>query len=198
MQVDASWELGSWDSCIGRVKVGFATLRLDTGFLLPKIIPSELVFLIAMVDPKMPEVGDVVSIESENSQYKFKLTGVLGMGTCGKVFRAVDINSSRLSEVAIKFSAVTQKDCGPKRWASMVGEASATFFIGCPTLVPVLDWGKLEGRIWMTMPVYDGSLTSLLRSLPKGQKVLADVILGVALDTAMALKHLHEQGKAHM
>lgn len=145
------------------------------------------------------EFGKEFSIQGSR-EYEIVVNRVLGVGGNAIVVSASDIGGvSGHSTIALKFSRKTEAEAELEAWISLVAESKLSFFEGCESLVPVLDSGKLNGRLWIMLPEYMGTVSDVCKSYKKaGLLVPEDFILGAAVDGATALQHMHAQGLAHL
>ncbi|MBI3723224.1 tetratricopeptide repeat protein [bacterium] len=122
---------------------------------------------------------------------KYVITGELGRGGMGVVYRALDTALRR--EVAIKM-ILDPTRAGPELLKRFEAEASATARLRHPGIVSVHEVGFHEGRPFLVMELIQGeSLEALLRREPMAPRRAAEVIREVAL----ALAHAHASGVVH-
>lgn len=126
--------------------------------------------------------------------HRFKITGVIGKGAMGKVYRAVQMPLNR--PVALK---VLDSSRGPGREQSFVQrflvEAALTAKLSHPNTVRVLDYGVTpEGLFYLAMEHLDGE--TLERVLLRGPLPWRRV-LSIGQQTARALREAHGLGVVH-
>ena len=122
---------------------------------------------------------------------KYKITGMLGEGGMGVVYRAEDSGLGR--EVALKLLPAEMAD-NPKRLERFRREAKAVAAINHPNIVTIHSIESTETTHFMTMELVEGE--SLDRMIPPGGMPLAKVF-DIAIPLADALASAHERGIVH-
>lgn len=122
---------------------------------------------------------------------RFELLRLVGAGGMGLVFLARDPANGQ--KVAIKFlkPALHQH---PQVIARFRGEASRLQRLAHSQLVPVLEVSSDEQKPYFVMPYFERSLAG---EIVRGQPMLADRVMSVALDMARALAHIHSRNLVH-
>ncbi|MCV7082520.1 serine/threonine protein kinase [Mycolicibacterium insubricum] len=122
---------------------------------------------------------------------RYRLRGTLGTGGMGQVYRAYDTALGR--EVALKvLHARAATD--PVFEERFRREARIAAALNEPHIVPIFDSGEIDNRLFISMPLIDGTdLGTLLRegALPPEQAVSLLEQAAAALDAA------HEAGLEH-
>ena len=122
---------------------------------------------------------------------RYRLRGTLGTGGMGQVYRAYDTALGR--EVALKvLHARAATD--PVFEERFRREARIAAGLNEPHIVPIFDSGEIDNRLFISMPLIDGTdLGTLLRdgALPPEQAVSLLEQAAAALDAA------HEAGLEH-
>jgi TolB-like protein/Tfp pilus assembly protein PilF len=122
---------------------------------------------------------------------KYKITGMLGEGGMGVVYRAEDSELDR--EVALKLLPAEMAD-NPKRLERFRREAKAVAAINHPNIVTIHSIESIETTHFLTMELVEGE--SLDHIIPPGGMPLAKVF-EIAVPLADALASAHEQGIVH-
>ena len=122
---------------------------------------------------------------------RYKITGMLGEGGMGVVYRAEDSELGR--EVALKLLPAEMAD-NPKRLERFRREAKAVAAINHPNIVTIHSIESTEHTHFLTMELVEGE--SLDRMIPPGGLPLAKVF-DIAIPLADALSSAHEQGIVH-
>jgi serine/threonine protein kinase/tetratricopeptide (TPR) repeat protein len=122
---------------------------------------------------------------------KYTITGMLGEGGMGVVYRAEDSELGR--EVALKLLPAEMAD-NPKRLERFRREAKAVAAINHPNIVTIHSIESTESTHFMTMELVEGD--SLDRMIPPGGMPLAKVF-DIAIPLADALSSAHERGIVH-
>jgi TolB-like protein/Tfp pilus assembly protein PilF len=122
---------------------------------------------------------------------KFKITGMLGEGGMGVVYRAEDSELGRA--VALKLLPAEMAD-NPKRLERFRREAKAVAAINHPNIVTIHSIESTDATHFLTMELVEGE--SLDHIIPPGGMPLAKVF-DIAIPLADALSSAHEQGIVH-
>ena len=122
---------------------------------------------------------------------RYKITGMLGEGGMGVVYRAEDSELGR--EVALKLLPAEMAD-NPKRLERFRREAKAVAAINHPNIVTIHSIESVETTHFLTMELVEGE--SLARLIPPGGMPLAKVF-DIAIPLADALSSAHERGIVH-
>jgi serine/threonine protein kinase len=122
----------------------------------------------------------------------YRIDGVLGKGGMSVMYRATDIRLGR--KVALKVIAEHLTE-DPEFRERFVDEARNTSAIDHANVVPLYDFGEVDGLLYIAMRLVDGSdLASLIKDGPLApERALA--LLG---QVAEALDNLHERGLVHL
>ena len=122
---------------------------------------------------------------------RYTVEGVLGHGATSTVYRARDIRTDR--PVAIK---VLRRELAEALGADrFLREIKLTLSLHHPRILPVLDSGQCDGRLYFVAPFMDGG-TLRQRLEREHQLPLADAIQ-ITITIADALAHAHVQGFIH-
>ncbi|MGH3761996.1 serine/threonine-protein kinase [Actinophytocola sp.] len=122
----------------------------------------------------------------------YRIDGVLGKGGMSVMYKATDIRLGR--KVALKVIAEHLTE-DPEFRERFVDEARNTSAIDHANVVPLYDFGEVDGLLYIAMRLVDGSdLASLIKDGPlTPERALA--LLG---QVAEALDNLHERGLVHL
>ncbi|NUT96184.1 MAG: protein kinase, partial [Saccharothrix sp.] len=120
----------------------------------------------------------------------YRILGMLGQGGMGVVYRAHDTVHDRV--VALKKLPASVAD--PEFRARFQREARLAASLSHPNIVPVHDFGEIDGQLYLDMLLVDG--TDLRRMM--GQDLVdQDRALAVLRQVARALDAAHEAGLVH-
>ncbi len=123
-------------------------------------------------------------------QERYEITGELGRGGMGVVFKATDPLLRR--EVAIKM--VPPAALSAEAEARFEREAQTVAQLDHPALVPIHDLGRHEGALFIVMPLVRGdTLAALIR---RGRLPVAEV-LEIGIQVARGLAYSHARGVVH-
>ncbi|OLR89836.1 serine/threonine-protein kinase [Actinokineospora bangkokensis] len=122
----------------------------------------------------------------------YRIDGVLGKGGMSVMYRATDVRLGR--RVALKVIAEHLTE-DPEFRERFVDEARNTSAIDHANVVPLYDFGEVDGLLYIAMRLVDGSdMASLIKEGPmRPQRAL-----GLLSQVAEALDNLHERGLVHL
>jgi serine/threonine protein kinase len=122
----------------------------------------------------------------------YRIDGVLGKGGMSVMYRATDIRLGR--KVALKVIAEHLTE-DPEFRERFVDEARNTSAIDHANVVPLYDFGEVDGLLYIAMRLVDGSdLASLIKDGP----LQPDRAISLLSQVAEALDNLHERGLVHL
>jgi serine/threonine-protein kinase len=122
----------------------------------------------------------------------YRIDGVLGKGGMSVMYKATDIRLGR--KVALKVIAEHLTE-DPEFRERFVDEARNTSAIDHANVVPLYDFGEVDGLLYIAMRLVDGSdLASLIKDGP----LVPDRALALLNQVAEALDNLHERGLVHL
>ncbi|TDV40803.1 serine/threonine-protein kinase [Actinophytocola oryzae] len=122
----------------------------------------------------------------------YRIDGVLGKGGMSVMYRATDIRLGR--KVALKVIAEHLTE-DPEFRERFVDEARNTSAIDHANVVPLYDFGEVDGLLYIAMRLVDGSdLASLIKDGP----LAPERALALLSQVAEALDNLHERGLVHL
>ncbi|HEU5471710.1 MAG TPA: serine/threonine-protein kinase [Actinophytocola sp.] len=122
----------------------------------------------------------------------YRIDGVLGKGGMSVMYRATDIRLGR--KVALKVIAEHLTE-DPEFRERFVDEARNTSAIDHANVVPLYDFGEVDGLLYIAMRLVDGSD---LASLIKGGPLAPARALALLGQVAEALDNLHDRGLVHL
>ena len=122
---------------------------------------------------------------------RYRLESLLGRGGMGEVWRAVDTHKNR--PVAIKVLGSWLN--GDPRFAERFRRESALAArLNSPHIIPIHDFGEIDGRLFIDMPLIDGvDLAQLLEQGPLGPSRAVAIVT----QAARALAAAHRAGLVH-
>jgi serine/threonine protein kinase len=122
----------------------------------------------------------------------YRIDGVLGKGGMSVMYRATDVRLGR--KVALKVIA-EHLTADPEFRERFVDEARNTSAIDHANVVPLYDFGEVDGLLYIAMRLVDGSdMASLISDGPLSpQRTLA-----LLAQVAEALDNLHDRGLVHL
>lgn len=122
----------------------------------------------------------------------YRIDGVLGKGGMSVMYRATDIRLGR--KVALKVIAEHLTE-DPEFRERFVDEARNTSAIDHANVVPLYDFGEVDGLLYIAMRLVDGSD---LASLVKDGPLSAERTVALLSQVAEALDNLHDRGLVHL
>jgi serine/threonine protein kinase len=146
----------------------------------------------ALVSAGGPTIEDRTPPLAEGARLgRYRVTGLLGRGAMGEVYRAEDVELGR----ALALKVLNAELVGDRiSRARFVREARVLCRLQHPSVGVVFDVGEMEGRPFIVMELHDGE--SLARVLEAGPLPLGEA-LRVAREIAGALAAIHEAGVVH-
>jgi serine/threonine-protein kinase len=125
----------------------------------------------------------------------FRVIRLLGRGGMGIVYLARD--EARDADIAVKVlrPAVAAALAVSDTRERFLREIRVGSRVSHPSLVPVLESGESDGRLWFTMPYVDGP--TLRERLNAERRLGVADAMRVGRQMSDALAHLHEQGIVH-
>jgi WD40 repeat protein len=122
----------------------------------------------------------------------YRLDGLLGRGGMGEVHRAFDTGRGR--EVALKLLPESLSSDEDFR-ARFRREAQTTATLRDPHVIPIHDFGELDGRLYLDMRLVDGP--DLATVLTRDRALPVDRAVTVVEQVAGALDAAHDDGLIH-
>lgn len=126
---------------------------------------------------------------------KYRIVDMLGKGGMGEVYEAFDTEKNRT--VALKILAAQHADDDQFR-ARFLRESHAAAILQEPHVVPIHDWGEIDGNLYIDMRLIQGAtLHELIKTQPLEPQRAVSIIqqIGAALDAAHAERLLHRDVK---
>jgi serine/threonine-protein kinase len=183
------------------------SVYLDAACGSDRSLRSEIESLLAVLERQSAEPGylevpaaarfaSVWNEETDQTRFEaaigehFRIEGEAGRGGMAVVYRARDLRTDRV--VALKVLRATASAAGAARFRREITLAAG---LAHPHILPLLDSGECDGRLWYTMPLVAGeSLGTLTRrersvSIARAVRILSEI--------AEALRWAHERGVVH-
>jgi serine/threonine protein kinase len=122
---------------------------------------------------------------------RYRLTELLGRGGMGEVWRAYDTLIDRVVALKMLLPHYSQDADFEKRFRR---EARAAARLNDPHIVPIYDFGEIDGSLYVTMRLIEGEdLQNLLDNGPLGAERAVHIIEQIA----SALNDAHQVGLVH-
>lgn len=122
---------------------------------------------------------------------KYRITALLGKGGMGEVYEAYDTQKHRT--VALKILADDHARDDRFR-ARFLRESHAAAIVEDPHIVPIHDWGEIDGKHYIDMRLVRGET---LDELARAQPLEPARAVGIIQQVAEALDAAHAQGLVH-
>jgi serine/threonine-protein kinase len=122
---------------------------------------------------------------------RYRLVELLGRGGMGEVWRTYDTGTDRIVAIKLLPPHFSDNEEFKQRFRR---EAQAAAKLDTPHVIPIYDYGEIEGRLYVCMRLIEGrDLQSVLADGPLEPPRAVRIIEGVAL----ALHAAHEVGLLH-
>jgi serine/threonine protein kinase len=122
---------------------------------------------------------------------RYRLIELLGRGGMGEVWRAHDTDTDRIVAIKVLPAHFSDNEEFQKRFRR---EAHAAAGLNSPHVVPIHNYGEIDGRLYVDMRLIEGrDLQAVLTEGPLEPKRAVRIIEGVAL----ALHAAHQIGLVH-
>jgi serine/threonine-protein kinase len=122
---------------------------------------------------------------------RYRLVELLGRGGMGEVWRAYDTGTDRIVAIKLLPAHFSDNEEFKRRFRR---EAHAAAKLNTPHVIPIYDWGEIDGRLYVCMRLIEGrDLQSVLAEGPLEPSRAVRIIEGIAL----ALHAAHEGGLLH-
>jgi serine/threonine-protein kinase len=128
---------------------------------------------------------------------KYNITKLLGKGGMGEVYEAHDTDKNRTVALKILADALSNDDTFRRRFQR---ESHAAAVLQEPHVIPIHDWGEIDGRLYIDMRLVHGrTLDQLIAKGPMEPSRAVAILgqVGSALDAAHAEGLLHRDIKPH-
>jgi serine/threonine protein kinase len=136
--------------------------------------------------------GDVVATASAGSTFgKYQLKRLLGRGGMGEVYEAYDTSKDRTVALKILNEALAHDEEFRTRFQR---ESRAAAMLDEPHVIPIHDWGEIEGNLYIDMRLVRGE--NLHDMLKRGPLEPARAV-AIIRQIAAALDAAHAQGLIH-
>jgi serine/threonine-protein kinase len=128
---------------------------------------------------------------------KYKITSLLGKGGMGEVYEAYDTEKNRPVALKILADEFSHDATFRKRFQR---ESQAAAVLQEPHVIPIHDWGEIDGRLYIDMRLVHGqTLDELIAKGPLEPSRAVAIIgqIAAALDAAHAKGLMHRDIKPH-
>ncbi|MBA3908189.1 MAG: serine/threonine protein kinase, partial [Pseudonocardiales bacterium] len=123
---------------------------------------------------------------------QYRIEGLIGSGGMGEVYRAYDTRRDR--EVALKLLPIALSD-DPEYQRRFQRESYAVARLREPHVVPIHDYGEIDGRLFIDMRLVDGP--SLAAAIADGGPMAPARAVNLISQVAEALDAAHTDGVVH-
>jgi serine/threonine-protein kinase len=123
---------------------------------------------------------------------RYRLDGLIGRGGMGEVHRAYDLDRDR--EVALKLMP-HHMGVDPAFRARFEAEARIAARMRNPHVIPIHDYGEIDGRLFIDMRLVDG--VDLKTRVERERRLAPEAAVGIAAQIASALDAAHRAGLVH-
>lgn len=154
--------------------------------------PSDAALSLSMMKPWEVEATSLLA-EPTGFAPGFKLTGLIGSGAAGLVFRAHQKTLGR--DVALKTINIMSRGGGSKGESRIQREAQAIARLQHPNVVAAYDSGFHHGRFWISMEFVEGE--TLADFIEREAPVSEPVAWSIIRQASAALDHARQIGIIH-
>ena len=123
---------------------------------------------------------------------QYRIEGIIGSGGMGEVYRAYDTRRDR--EVALKLLPTALSD-DPEYQRRFQRESYAVARLREPHVIPIHDYGEIDGRLFIDMRLVDGPNLGAL--IERGGPLSPERAVGLVSQIAEALDAAHADGVVH-
>src|SRR5215472_13079055 len=121
----------------------------------------------------------------------YRLTRLLGRGSFGDVYLGEHLHDNTLAAVKVLQARLTSEDL-----KEFINEASTTFRLKHPHIVPLLDFGiGADDALFLVMAYAPGG--TLRQRYPKGTRLPLDTVVSYLNQAASALHYAHDRKLIH-
>ena len=156
------------------------------------MLPSDAVLSLSMMKPWEVEAALLLA-DPTGFAPGFRLTGLIGSGAAGLVFRAHQTTLAR--DVALKTINMMSGSGGVKGESRIQREAQAIARLQHPNIVAAYDSGFYRGRFWISMEFIEGE--TLADFIDREAPVSESVVLNIIRQASSALDHARQLGIIH-
>jgi serine/threonine-protein kinase len=128
---------------------------------------------------------------------KYNITKLLGRGGMGEVYEAYDTDKNRTVALKILADGLSNDATFRERFQR---ESHAAAVLQEPHVIPIHDWGEIDGRLYIDMRLVHGqTLDELIATAPLEPSRAVAIVgqVGAALDAAHAEGLMHRDIKPH-
>lgn len=122
----------------------------------------------------------------------YRITGTLGRGGMGSVYRAINEETAEPAAVKILSSSLADDPDFRQRFEA---EIETLRKLRHPNIVRLFGFGEEEGRLFYAMELVEGS--TLQQELQNGRRFDWREVGRIGLDMCRALRHAHDRGVIH-
>jgi serine/threonine-protein kinase len=122
---------------------------------------------------------------------KYQLNALLGKGGMGEVYEAYDTDMGRTVALKILPDQYAQDD---RYRARFLRESHAAAILQEPHVVPIHDWGEIDGNLYIDMRLVRGQT---LHDLIKQGAMIPERAVSIIEQIAAALDAAHDEGLIH-
>jgi WD40 repeat protein len=121
----------------------------------------------------------------------YELLEEIGHGGMGVIYRARDLSVSRIVALKMILAGPFASERALKRFQA---EAETAAQLDHPNIVPVYEFGRVEGRLFLAMKLVEGcDLVKHLDAVPMDARTAAELIAAIA----RAIHYAHQRGILH-
>ncbi|WP_116808286.1 protein kinase domain-containing protein [Steroidobacter cummioxidans] len=150
--------------------------------------------------PMRPSPVPPPGLTSDVLRDRYELTSILGRGSTGTVYKAVDRHRTHLDPssrcVAVKVLKLNYQD-RPDELAQLEREFHEAQSLSHPNVVSVFDLDRDGSVYFIVMELLEGELLADILKRLDGQPMARDYALGIISSVGAALAHAHRRNVVH-
>ncbi|MEM9643663.1 MAG: serine/threonine-protein kinase [Planctomycetota bacterium] len=157
-----------------------------------EVQPADAALTLSMLEPHEVDAIELLCQPSKLAP-GYQLTGLIGCGTGGMVFRAWQSTMGR--DVALKTINIRRSQTSATGKSRLQREAHAIARLHHPNIVAAFDSGFHQGRFCIAMELVEGQ--TLAEYIERRGTIAEDVVWQIARQVASALAHAEAEGIIH-
>lgn len=162
------------------------TSPLIISWIIPILLPTSLAFAVVFIASKI--------IEKNESKFisHYRIIELIGSGGMGKVYKAVDVHSSKIVAIKILNPELLKEQENKKR---LINEGMLLSSIENKNIIKVFEFAETDKEAFIAMEYLSGG--TLQNYIEKNFPISNNEIIEIALQICYGLKEIHSKGIIH-